>query len=291
MNLAKERMKYIIAVILYGTIGLFLRQVSVPSEIVVVCRGIIGSAFIFAFLTAQRKRLDRTAIQKKLIWLILSGVCLGLNWVFLFAAYLHTTVAIASLCNYMAPIIVVVIAPFVLHEPMNKRKVPCVIAAFIGIVLVSGFWEGGTGDASGILMGLMAAVCFVIIVICNRKMQGINSYDKAITQLVISAITVLPYVLIKNWGTVLDWNIKSIVIIIVLGLVHTGLAYCLYFSGMATLPVQTVAILGYLEPVMSVLCSAIILREHMNISGWIGAVLILGAATVSETIGNGNTGK
>ena len=283
MNTTKERIKYIIAVILYGTIGMFLRQVSVPSEIVVVCRGVLGSAFIIVFLTMQKKRPDRTALGENRIWLVLSGVCLGLNWVFLFAAYLHTTVAIASLCNYMAPVIVVAIAPFVLHEPMNKKKIPCVIAAFIGIVLVSGFWNGGTGDVSGILMGLMAAVCFVVIVICNRKMQGINAYDKAVAQLVISAITVLPYVLIRNWGADLDWNVRTIAIIIILGLVHTGLAYCLYFSGIATLPVQTVAILGYLEPVVSVLCSAVILHEHMNVSGWIGAALILGAAIVSET--------
>lgn len=291
MNLAVERMKYIIAVILYGTIGMFLRQVSVPSEIVVVCRGIIGSAFISVLSISQKKRLDRAAIRENRIWLVISGVCLGLNWVLLFAAYMHTTVAIASLCNYMAPIIVVVIAPFVLHEPINKRKIPCVIAAFIGIVFVSGFWKGVTGDASGILMGLMAAICFVIIVVCNRKMQSINPYDKAVIQLVISAITVLPYVLIKNWGTEIDWNARSIMIIIILGLVHTGLAYCLYFSGMSTLPVQTVAILGYLEPVVSVLCSAVILHEHMDISGWIGAVLILGAAIISETIGAGYDNK
>ncbi len=286
MNLAKEKMKYIIAVILYGTIGMFLRQVSVPSEIVVICRGIIGSAFIFTFLTAQKKRLNMLAIRKNRIWLLISGVCLGLNWVFLFAAYLHTTVAIASLCNYMAPMIVIVVAPAVLHERLNKRKIPCVIAAFVGIILVSGFWNGEIGDASGILMGLMAAICFVIIVICNRKMQGINPYDKSIPQLAISAVTVLPYVLVKNWGgTEINWNVKSVVIIIVLGLVHTGVAYCLYFSGMTTLPVQTVAILGYLEPVVSVICSAVILHEHMNISGWIGAVLILGAAIISETTG------
>ena len=283
MNLATERMKYVIAVILYGTIGMFLRQVSVPSEIVVICRGIIGSAFIFVFLKAQKKRLDSVSIRNNRIWLVVSGICLGLNWVFLFAAYLHTTVAIASLCNYMAPIIVIVIAPFALHERLNKRKIPCVIAAFVGIIFVSGVWSGGIGDVSGILMGLMAAICFVIIVICNRKMQDINPYDKSIVQLVISAVTVLPYVLVKNWGAELEWNVKSFVIVIVLGLVHTGLAYCLYFSGMTTLPVQTVAILGYLEPVVSVLCSAVILHEHMGISGWIGTILILGAAINSET--------
>ena len=283
-TLSTERLKYIIAVILYGTIGVFLRPVSVSSEIVVMCRGIIGSAFIFAFLNIRKQKPDMAAIRENRIWLLISGIGLGLNWVFLFAAYLHTTVAIASLCNYMAPIIVVVIAPVALREPLNKRKIPCVIAALIGIILVSGFWTGSTGGFSGVFMGLLAAVCFVVIVICNRKMHGINAYDKSVVQLIISAITVLPYVLIKNWDIQLHWNARSIVLILILGLIHTGAAYCLYFSGMATLPVQTVAILGYLEPVVSVLCSAIILHENMGAHGWIGAVLILGAAIISETV-------
>ena len=285
MRLATERVKYIIAVVLYGTIGMFLRQVKVPSEIVVLCRGILGAAFILIYRKIRHQSMERNAIRRNLRWLLISGICLGLNWIFLFAAYLHTTVAIASLCNYMAPIVVIVIAPAVLHEKPDIRKIPCVIAAFAGIVLVSGFWEGNGGDISGVLMGLAAAACFVMIVVCNRKMDGINAYDKSIIQLAMSAVTVLPYVIIRNWGAEMDWDIRSVVIVLILGIVHTGVAYCLYFSGMATLPVQTVAILGYLEPVVSVLCSAIILHENMSLWGWIGAVLILGAAIISETIG------
>ena len=284
MNPARERGKYVIAVILYGTIGMFLRQISLPSEIVVMCRGIIGSAFILAFMKTRKRKLNRESIRKNRIWLIISGICLGLNWVFLFAAYMHTTVAIASLCNYMAPVIVVMIAPAALREPLNRRKIPCVLAAFAGIVLVSGFWKEGAGNMSGVVLGLLGAVCFVIIVICNRKMQGIDSYDKAVVQLILSAVTVLPYVLVKNRGAELVWDGKSVALILVLGLVHTGVAYCLYFSGMATLPVQTVAVLGYLEPAVSVLCSAILLHEPMDFGGWIGAVLIIGAAILSEMI-------
>ena len=284
MNPAAERTKYIIAVVLYGTIGMFLRLVRVPSEIVVMCRGILGSAFILAFLSVRKKRPDLQSIRKNIRWLLISGISLGLNWVFLFSAYLHTTVAIASICNYVAPIIVVVIAPFVFKEPLDARKVPCVIAAFAGIIFVSGFWKEQSGDFFGVLMGVMAAVCFVFILIGNRNMTDINVYDKAIAQLIISAVTVLPYVLVRNLGTPPEWDARSVAVILMLGLVHTGVAYCLYFSSIATLPVQTVAILGYLEPLMSVLCSAVILRERMDIFAWIGAMLILGAAIISEMI-------
>ena len=285
MNLAVERLKYVIAVVLYGTIGLFLRSVNVPSEIVAMCRGIIGSAFMLAVLKTRHQRLDRAAIRRNLNWLVIAGVSLGLNWIFLFSAYMQTTVAIASLCNYMAPMIVILIAPFVLRERLDRRKMPCVAAAVIGIVLVSGVWNGSVGSVSGLVMGLAAAACFVIIVICNRKLRDIPSLDKSIVQLAISALTIFPYALVKNWGTEITVDTQSVLIILILGFVHTGIAYCLYFSGMGSLPVQTVAILGYLEPVVSVLCSAIFLHESLDAAGWIGAALIIGAAVVSETMG------
>ena len=289
MNL--ERIKFITALVLYGTIGLFLRHVSLPSEIVVLFRGIIGSAFILSYLKLTDRHINITAIKNNALWLILSGIFLGLNWGFLFAAYMHTTIAIASLCNYTAPLIVILIAPIVLHEPLNKKKLPCVAAAFIGIILVSGTWEGVSesvetaGNLSGILLGLASALCFVGIVICNRKIINISSFDKAVVQLAVSAMTILPYVLINNRSAAaLNWDMKSILIILTLGIVQTGIAYCFYFSGLGSLPVQTIAVLGYLEPVVSVICSSVFLHESMGITGWIGAILILGAAVISECL-------
>ncbi|MCR4819172.1 MAG: EamA family transporter [Fretibacterium sp.] len=279
-----ERVKYVLAVVIYGTIGLFLRYVSLPSEIVALCRGIIGSAFILLYLQARHQSFNVPAIRQNLFWIISSGICLGMNWTLLFAAYMHTTVAIASLCNYMAPIIIILITPVVLHEPLDMRKIPCVIVALIGIVFVSGVWGGSVGNIAGVFLGFGSALCFVGIVICNRKIHGVPALDKVVLQLAISALTILPYVLLKNHGVVLNVNLQSVLIILMLGVVHTGIAYCFYFSGMGSLPVQTIAVLGYLEPVVSVLCSAVFLHEALGITGWIGAVLVLGAAVVSESM-------
>ena len=289
MDLAAERIKYILAVVLYGTIGLFLHFAAVPSEIAAMCRGILGALFILLYLKLRGRRMDRAAIRANRKWLLIGGVSLGLNWIFLFAAYVQTTVAIASLCNYMAPLIVILIAPAVLGERSDWRKMLCAGAAFAGIVLVSGVWNGSLGRLSGVAMGLMAAVCFVVIVISNRKLRGISALDKSVVQLAVSAATILPYVLARNLGKPIALDLRSVLIVLMLGVVHTGIAYCLYFSGMGSLPVQTVAILGYLEPVVSVLCSAFFLREAMGAAGWIGAVLIIGAAVVSESLGQRGT--
>lgn len=284
MKSAAERVKYITAVILYGTIGMFLRYVHAPSELVALCRGIIGAAFIFLYRLLQGQQPARSAIRKALPLLIFSGVCLGLNWIFLFAAYIRTTVAVASLCNYLAPAVVILITPAVLRERLDLRKIPFVLLALAGILLVSGVWEDGGGDTAGVLLGLAAAVFFVLLVVCNRKLKAVPALDRAMIQLAVSAAAILPYVLIRNWGTMPELDLRSWGIILMLGIVHTGLAYCFYFSGMGSLPVQTVAILGYLEPVVSVLCSVLFLREPLSLPGWIGAFLVLASAAVSEAL-------
>ena len=281
MNLHRERIGFIIAVVLYGTVGMFLRFSGLPSEAVALYRGVLGALFILLYRSVRGEKPDAEAIRRNLLLLILSGILLGLNWIFLFAAYVKTTVAVASLCNYMAPILVIAFAPLVLKEKLDPRKLPCIAAALLGIVLVSNIFGGGIGDPAGIAFGLAGALCFAAIVFCNRKMKDIPAMDRALMQLAVSAVTVLPYVLIKNGGLPVPAG-RALLIILMLGFLHTGFAYCLYFRGMAVLPVQTVAILGYLEPVVSVLCSAIFLHEPLRPLGWVGAVLIIAAAAVSE---------
>ena len=281
MSLHKERLKFILAVVLYGTIGMFLRFTALPSEAVAFYRGLIGALFILLYRTVRGEKPDLPAIRRNLRLLLLSGFLLGLNWIFLFAAYIKTTVAVASLCNYMAPVLVIVFAPLVLHKKIDSRKLPLVAAALLGIILVSGVIGGGLGDPAGVLFGFLGAVCFAGIVFCNRQFQDIPALDRALVQLAVSAVTILPYVLIKNGALPFPQG-RPLLIILMLGFLQTGVAYCLYFSGMANLPVQSVAILGYLEPVVSVLCSVFFLHEPLSVWGWLGAVLILAAAAVSE---------
>ncbi len=282
MNGVRERIKYVTAVVLYGAIAYFLRFVPLPSEIAVFCRGLIGSLFLLGVMAVRKQKPDREAIRENRKWLILSGILLGLNWIFLFQAYILTTVAVASLCNYLAPVIVILAAPPVLREKLDVRKLPFAAMAFLGIILISGIIGGEKAEPKGVIAGLIGALCFVGIVLCNRKMGPVPAFDKALIQLAVSAATVLPYLLARNLGKPLAFDLRSVLILLMLGVVHTGVAYCLYFSGLSTLPVETVAVLGYLEPVVSVLTSVLLLREPLTLWGWIGAALILTAALLSE---------
>lgn len=280
MEKTKTTIKYLIAVFIYGTIGLFLRNVNVASEFVVLCRGTIGSVFIGLILLINKKKIDYQAIKSNFKLLAISGICLGLNWIFLFAGYEYA-IALTSLCNYLAPIIVIVISTLYLKEKISNKQIICVILAFVGIVFVSGIFDDGTINVLCIVLGLLAALGFVGLVLCNRKLQAIDPLEKTVIQLSMSALTVLPYVLI-NHSIPSSLDIKSIILLLIMGILHTGIAYIFYFGSINVLPVETVAIFGYIEPVLNILIGALVFKEKLTVLGVIGAVLIIGAAIYSE---------
>ena len=287
MDLAKARIQFVMAVLLYGTIGPLTRFIQLPSEVIVLVRGSCGALVVLLYQLAQGRKPDIAAIRDNLGWLLASGVSLGLNWVFLFAAYAHTSVAIASLCNYMAPIIVIAISPIVFGERIGPRRLACIVAALIGIMLVSDLPTAVSGgvDLTGTVLGLAGAIGFVGVVVCNKHIGDVDAFDKVVVQLAISAAVVLPYVLVTD-GTIpiSGADPLSYALLAVLVAVQTGLAYVFYFGSMGYLPVQEIALLGYIEPVVSVLGSALVLNEPLGIAGVVGATLVIGAAAAGELI-------
>lgn len=284
MSTTKAKIQYLIALLFFGTTGLVLRWTIIPSEIMVFCRGLFGALIILGYTLLSGKKPSAADIKRNLFWLILGGVSLGLNWVFLFAAYRYTTVALASLCNYTAPIIVILLSPILFRDKLTVRKLICVLSCAVGIALVSGVTGGESGslDVTGLALGMGASAGFVGIIVCNKKLKEISPFDRVIVQLLVSAATVLPYVLFQNWGKVIPWDAASIFWMLILALLYTGVAYTCYFSAMGTLPVLTIALWGYLEPVVSVLCSAFVLGEALGLSGFVGAALVIGAAIAGE---------
>lgn len=280
-----SRLKIVFSMVIFGTIGLFVRNIALPSSIISLSRGICGVIFLFVVMAVKRTKLSRTAICGNLLWLCISGATLGFNWVFLFESYRHTTVATSTLCYYMAPMLIILAAPLALKERLTVRKLLCVIAALIGMVCISGVLDRGTpaaGELKGILFGLAAAVLYACVVLVNKRMQGITSYERTIMQLAISSVVMLPYCLLTESASSVSLTPRSVIMLLIVGAVHTGFAYVLYFGAMECVPAQTAAIVSYIDPVVALLISVTVLGEKLGMVGWIGAVLILGAALISE---------
>ena len=276
--------KLTLSMIIFGTIGIFRRYIPLPSSLVAMTRGLTGMLFLLLVMVLRKRGMNRAAVRKRLGMLCLSGAAIGVNWILLFEAYNYTSVATATLCYYLAPMFVILASPLVVGERLTAKKLICVLAALLGMVFVSGVLEagGGSSDLKGVLLGLGAAVLYASVVLMNKQLGDVPAYDRTIVQLGSSAAVLLPYVLLtENLGT-LSFTPGTIALLLVVGVVHTGIAYALYFGSLMQLKAQTAAILSYIDPVVAVLLSALVLREHMSLLSGLGAVLVLGAAVVSE---------
>ena len=279
--------KMLLSMVIFGTIGIFRRSIPLPSEVLAFARGILGGLFLLLILKGKRQAFSWRLIRKKsFALLVLSGAMIGFNWILLFEAYKYTTVAVATLCYYMQPVIVLLFARPLLHEKITRRQYLCVGLALIGMVLVSGILQGdgsASGNGAGILLGLGAAVLYAGVVLLNKTLTRVPAYEKTTIQLFSAAIALIPYM---GWqGSLRSFNLSpsSIVLLLIVGVVHTGIAYVLYFGALEALPARTAALLSYIDPVTAVLLSAVWLHEPLSISGIIGAILIIGSAIYSES--------
>lgn len=270
---------------IFGTIGIFVRYIPLPSGIIALSRGIIGSVFLLLVMVITRKGINKDAIRKNVTLLLISGGCIGLNWVLLFESYRFTTVATATLCYYMAPLFVVIASPVLLKEKLTLKKIFCVLGALVGMVFVSGVLQTGIhslAELRGILLGLGAALLYASVVLMNTKIKDIGAYDKTVVQLIAAAAVMVPYCLIAERGTSFAITYTAWILLIIVGVVHTGFAYAMYFGAMQSIPAQTTAIFSYTDPIIAVILSATVLREPFTLYTAIGAVLVLGAALISE---------
>lgn len=241
--------------------------------------------FLLAVILIGRKKCSLAAIRKNAVLLLLSGVFIGFNWILLFEAYRYTSIATATLCYYMAPVLVIIAAPFLFGERLTVKKTTCVLLAVCGATLVSGVFSAGDATASsprGILLGLGAAVLYATVVLMNKKLSGIGSIDRTVVQLGSAGAVMIPYFLLTENLSAITYDPKSLIFLGIVAIVHTGIAYTLYFGSIEKLPAQTVAIFSYIDPVVAIILSAVLFGESMGLLGSVGAVLILGATLLAE---------
>ena len=277
------------SMLIFGTIGIFRRHIPLPSALLACVRGILGSLFLLVFMKLKRGDGGEELPAAATLWLTLSGALIGINWLLLFEAYYYTTVPIATLCYYMAPTIVMLLSPLLFGERLTAKKAICAAAAILGMVLVSGVVGGGglkAGNLRGVLLGLGAAVLYATVVIMNKRLSGIDAYRKTTIQLMTAGLVMIPYLLLTG-GFRLGaesggFSAVTLLLLLIVGIVHTGIAYVLYFGSIDGLKAQTVALLSYIDPVSALLFAALFLGEPLSIWGIAGAVMIIGSAVVSE---------
>ena len=279
------KLKLVATMLLFGTIGIFVRYINMPSSFIALARGFVGALFLLLVVLLRGEKLDKEAIFKSKWKLIFSGACIGINWVLLFESYRYTTVATATLCYYLQPVFVIIASHFILSEKLTLKKFVCVIIALCGMIPVSGVLESGLpsmSEITGILLAIGAAALYAANIVTNKTMSDMPSYDMTIICMTTAALTLLPYTLNTVSFSEITFQPLPLLLLLTVCVVHSGVAYAMYYSALKLLLAQNVAIYGYIDPIFAIFLSAIFLKEPFTISTFIGAVMILGATFVSN---------
>lgn len=280
----QARLQLITSMAVFGTLAPFVRNISVSSGELALYRAILAALLIGAFFLLTGQSLPWKGLGRELPLLLLSGAAMGTNWILLFEAYKYTTVAISTLSYYFAPVIVTAICPFLFREKLGKKQILCFLMSTLGLALVIGITDLGSGgnDLLGVVFGLGAAVFYAAVILLNKFIKGIAGIQRTFVQFLAAIATLIPYVLFSGGITIGGMNSTGWICLLVVGLVHTGLTYCLYFSALKELPGQEAAILSYIDPLVAVIIGVLLLGEPLSWHQIAGGALILGFTLWNE---------
>ena len=285
MNTAKRaRLFLILSMVSFGTLAPFVRNISVSSGELALYRAVLAALLIGSFLFITRQTLSFRSLKKELLLLLFSGVAMGFNWILLFEAYKYTTVAIATLSYYFAPVIVTLICPLLFHEKLTKKQVLCFVMSTLGLSLVIGITNLGTGgnDAIGVAFGLGAAFLYATVILLNKFIKGVTGIHRTFLQFLAAVAVLTPYVLFTGGFHLANLNTIGWVCLLVVGLIHTGITYCLYFTALKDISGQEASILSYIDPLVAVLIGVLVLKEPLTWQQLVGGGLILGFTLLNE---------
>lgn len=280
------RSKIIISMLIWGTIGLFVRGIDLSSIEIAFFRALLGSSFLICISLVRRDKFDWPILRKNLLILSIAGLALGMNWIALFQGMKYTTISNAILSYYFAPVFIVIFSLILFKEKLSIKNVICLSGAVLGLFLVmkAGDTElaAGMNHMKGIIYGLIGALLYAFVVILNKYIRDLSAFQSTLTQLLIAALVLMPIVVFKNPIDLGAIEGRTWILILIIGIVHTGIAYLLYFSSINNIRSQSVAILSYLDPIVAILTSFIFLQESMNLIQALGGFLILSTAYINE---------
>lgn len=281
MKSYKYLIMFIASMVIWGANGLLVANISLSSAEIVLLRTFLGSLFLIAVVLYKRS-FSFSDLKADLLPASIGGAALGLNWVFLFAAYRTAGVSLSTLTYYCGPMLVLALSPVLFKEKLTWSKIIAVIAVAIGMLCITGNVKLGTEVSKGLIYGGGAALLYAVIIVSSKNVKRLSGLNCAAYELVIAFIVVLLYVVFSGIKVPVIPARSDIVYVLIIGLVSTGLAYYLYFSAMQKLPGQTVALICYIDPLTALLVSAAFLGELLVPVQIIGAVLILGGAVLGE---------
>lgn len=281
---SRARLSLAASMAIFGTLAPFVRNIPVTSGELALYRAVLAAVLIGVFLFLTGQKLPLKQLGRELPLLLFSGVAMGFNWILLFEAYKYTTVAISTLSYYFAPVIVTAVCPFLFKEKLSKKQILCFVMSTLGLALIIGITDLGRGgnDLIGIAFGLGAAVLYATVILLNKFIKGVAGIQRTFLQFLAAVAILVPYVSFSSGFNLSGMSGTGWLCLLIVGIVHTGITYCMYFTALKDIPGQEAAILSYIDPLVAVVIGVLVLGEPLSIQQLIGGGLILGFTLWNE---------
>ena len=280
----KSKLLFGMSMAVFGTIGVFVKNIDISSGELALYRALMAIIFLTSLFLIRKQRIDFKKIKKEVPLLFLSGAAMGVNWILLFQAYKYTTVSVATLSYYFAPVIVTLVCPIIFRERMKIKDWICFIMSTVGIVLITGIGDvsKGSENLKGVLFGLGAAFFYACVMLLNKFIKNVDGVDRTFLQFIAATVVLVPYVIASGENNIKGLETTGIICLLIVGFIHTGLTYCVYFSSLKELSGQKIAILSYIDPLIAIVMSVVVLHEKITLVQVIGGIMILGFTLLNE---------
>ena len=281
----KEKFYFVFSMIIFGAVGVFVKYIGLSSRAIAMFLSLIGAIFLLFLSILKKQKLSWRIVKKNIIPLIFASISLSGNWIFLFQAYKETTIANAALSYYFAPVLVTMLSPIVLKEKLSVKKLIGIAGSLLGLffLLQNGKMETNGNHLLGIGYGLIAAGFYAAITLINKFIRGLDGLTNTLLQLGLAVMILLPFVIFTDNFNLNSLTGMTVILMLLLGILHGGIGFYMFFTGMKGLEAQSIAVLSYVDPLTSLLISALIIGDKMNLLQIIGTVLLLGSIWIGDS--------
>ena len=267
----------------FGTLPVFVKNIPLSSAEIALYRAVLAAVLTGIYIAAAKKNAEFKRIRRELPLILVSGAAMGINWILLFEAYRYTSVSVATLSYYFAPVIVTIACPFLFRERLTVKQVFCFVMATAGVVLITGVGGLGSGsEIKGIALGLSAAVFYASVILLNKRIRTVDGINRTFIQFITAAAVLLPYTAAAEGFHLMSLDFAGTLNLLAVGFIHTGVTYCLYFSSVTGLTGHQAAVLSYIDPLVAVVMSVTVLWESITPLQAAGGLMILGFTLLNE---------
>lgn len=273
---------------IWGTLGPFAKLLyaeGVSFEALVAFRAVVGWALVFGFVLASGRARELRIGGRDLLFLLPLGfIGIGAFYLFYYYTLREGSVGVSAILLYSSPAFVAVIARLFLKETLGAIKVSALILTICGISLVAGVYDPSDLAVRPVVLltGLLAGLSYGLYAIFGKPVTGRLGSAVILTYALGFGAALLTVAAVPTLDTLIGLHPGYYAVLLMLGVVHTLLAYTLYTFGLKKLGAGRTAIVASIEPVVAGAIGVVLLNETLTAAKLAGAALVISGAMLAQ---------